>query len=169
MGCASGECSSVERKTRAGWLVMTGARSVFTTDCTIVRAEVFSRTARRMGLGLSGREKSGAFAPAKTMNNGTMTVNKRMQRLCFTDILIKATYQTLCCNTSRLNREQRISPFKRALVNHNMIVIQASCIGRRMPLVTPDAFTENLSVIRSWSTCARFSPQACRRRRSRRS
>ena len=79
MGCASGECSSVVRKTRAGWLGLTGSRSDFTTDCTIVRAVVFSRTARRMGLGLSGREKSGAFIPTKTINNGTMTVMKRMQ------------------------------------------------------------------------------------------
>jgi hypothetical protein len=95
MGCTSGEYSSVERKTSVGGFAMTGSRSVFTLDCTIVRAVVFSRTARRIGLGLSGREKSGAFIPTKTMNNGTMTVKKRMLRLCFTNILIKTTYQTL--------------------------------------------------------------------------
>jgi hypothetical protein len=103
MGCASGEYSSVDRKTRVGRLVKTGSRSVFTTDCTIVRPVVFSRTARRIGLGLSGREKSGAFRPAKTMNNGTMTVQKRMLRICFANILIKIKYQILCFNTSRLN------------------------------------------------------------------
>ena len=95
MGGASGEYSSVERKTRLGGLVITGARSVFTTDCTIVREEVFSRTARRTGLGLRGREKSGAFIPTKTMNNGTMTVKKRKHRLCFTNILMQAPYQIL--------------------------------------------------------------------------
>ena len=88
MGAASGEYFSVARKTRVVRLVITGSTSVFTTDCTIVRAEVFSRTARRIGLGLFGREKSGTLIPAKTRNNGIMRVMKRMQRLCFTNKLM---------------------------------------------------------------------------------
>jgi hypothetical protein len=86
---------------------MTGSAPIFTTDCTIVRAVVFSRIARRIGLGLSGRDRSGAFIPTKTRNNGAMTVTKRMQRLCFTGILIKITYQINSTNTSRLNRTGR--------------------------------------------------------------
>jgi hypothetical protein len=88
---ASGVNSSVGRKTRKGVLIITGSASIFTKDCSIVRAEVFSSIARRIGLGLSGREKSGALIPTKTMNNGTTTVTKRIHRLCFTNLLMLVT------------------------------------------------------------------------------
>ena len=51
-GCTAGENSSVGRKTKVGGFVVTGSISILMTDCTIERAEVLSRTARRIGLGL---------------------------------------------------------------------------------------------------------------------
>jgi hypothetical protein len=93
MGGASGEYSFVKWTTWVGGFVITGSESYFTTDCTIVRADFFSRTARRTGFGLCGLEKSGTLIPNKVRNNGIMMTMKRMHRLCFTNILIKSTYQ----------------------------------------------------------------------------
>lgn len=79
---------------------MTGSATTFTTDGATVRAELVSRTARRIGVGLCGREKSGTLIPAHSRNNGIMRVMKRMQRLCLANILMVPPYQILCFNTS---------------------------------------------------------------------
>ena len=81
MGGTSGIDSSVASKTGVKELVVKGSVSNLTMDLRIFCTGVFSRTDRRIGLGFSGREKSGAFIPTKTMNNGAMTVNKRRQLL----------------------------------------------------------------------------------------
>ena len=103
MWASSGKYSFVERKTRSDGVVTKGSTAIFSTDWTIVRTEILSGTARRiglgLGLGLSERDKSGAFIPTKTRTNGNRRVMKRLQRLYFTTILIAATYQTLWFNT----------------------------------------------------------------------
>jgi hypothetical protein len=94
----------VATKTKVGELVIHGSTSsIFTADCNSVWTGVLSRTARRIGFGLCGREKSGTLIPTQTRNNGIMRVMKRRYRLCFTNIFIASTYQTLIFNTSLLN------------------------------------------------------------------
>ncbi len=77
-GCTSGEYSSVTRKTMDGWLVIPqGSTATFAIDSSILWAGVLSRTARRIGFGLCGREKSGTLIPINTRNKGIMRVMKR--------------------------------------------------------------------------------------------
>lgn len=78
-GYTSVECSSMARVTTVGWLIIQQeSTSTFTIDCRTEWAGVLSRIARRIGLGLCGREKSGALIPIKARNNGIMRVTKRM-------------------------------------------------------------------------------------------
>lgn len=79
-----------------------------TTDCAMVLACVSHRTARRIGFGLCGREKSGTRIPKTTRNNGIRRSMKRRKRLCFTSRYIVSRYQILPFNTSWLDRDPRI-------------------------------------------------------------
>ena len=90
-GCPSGEYSSVTRKTMDGRLaIQQGVTVTFTIDCKTLWAGALSRTARRIGFGLCGREKSGTLIPINTRNKGIMRVTKRTERLCFANIFIFA-------------------------------------------------------------------------------
>lgn len=92
--------SSVARKTMVGRLIIQGSTSIFTIDCSTLLAGVLSRTARRIGFGLCGREKSGTLIPVKTRKSGITRVMNRRYRLCLTNIFIVPTYQILIFNTS---------------------------------------------------------------------
>jgi len=76
--------------------------SIFTMDFSTVWTGVLSRTARRIGLGLCGRVRSGTRIPEKTRNNGIIRIMKRIHPLCFANILIVPTYQTIWFNASWL-------------------------------------------------------------------
>lgn len=102
MGCTSGEYSSVARQTMVGRVVIQGSISIFTIVFCSTSWGGESRTARRIGMGLCGREKSGTLIPKKTKHNGIMRVKNRMYLLCFANIFINSTYQILKFNTSRL-------------------------------------------------------------------
>jgi hypothetical protein len=86
----------VTRKTTVGRVAkQQGYSAAFTTDCNTVWAGVLAKIARRIGLGLCGREKSGTLIPIKTRNNGIMRATKRIYRLCFANIFMGANYQII--------------------------------------------------------------------------
>ena len=70
-----------------------GYSAAFTTDCNTLWAGVLAKIARRTGLGLCGREKSGTLIPIKTRNIGKMREVNRMHRLCFAKLFIFVQYQ----------------------------------------------------------------------------
>lgn len=90
-----GECLSAARKAMAKRLGATGSISIFTIDCFSVWADVLSNTARHIGFGLCGRDKSGVLAPASTSNRGIKRLMKRTHRICLTKTLMPAEYQIL--------------------------------------------------------------------------
>ncbi len=60
---------------------MSGSASILTVESCADLAGDLSRTARRIGLGSWGRERSGTFIPTITRNNGIARVMKRRQQL----------------------------------------------------------------------------------------
>lgn len=92
-------------------MIMIGAISDFSIEATIERVGDLSNTARRMGLGLCGREKSGTRIPTQTKNKGIMKVMKRTHRLCFSKRFILLSYQNPLIYTRWLKLGIELSVF----------------------------------------------------------
>lgn len=61
----------------AGVIVISRTVSILTVESCMDLAGVLSRTARRIGLGAWGRERSGTLIPTITRNNGMARVMNR--------------------------------------------------------------------------------------------
>ncbi len=70
---------------------MNGAISIFTMDLWTVSTGILFRTARRIGLGFCGQDKSGTFIPQNAKNNGIIRITKCIHRLCLANIPMAAT------------------------------------------------------------------------------
>lgn len=55
---------------------MNGAISIFTMDLWTVSTGILFRTARRIGLGFCGQDKSGTFIPQNAKNSGITRITK---------------------------------------------------------------------------------------------